>query len=255
MLAGCSGGGGAAPTRFNFRSDSPDRYVRIDRTGEPAIATALLSRGRATSRRRPTAAANRQSRRGNPFNAFNDQRDALNRGDPINDARDFAVLFTEGPQINALANYHYELGPQLRSLGRRPARPRSSSPPSGMAEVDISTCVAQIAPAVLPDVITFDLNPPTSWPNGRGYDDPVVDRLLAAALLKISRLPARRTPSTRSSASSTRPRTRPARRCRPRSRICARRTPFPDRASRPGAPRATGLIHAPPSSLPGLAAR
>ena len=39
---------------------------------------------------------------------------------------------------------------------------------------------------VLPDVITFDPNTPTSWPNGRGYDDPVVDRLLAAALLKIS---------------------------------------------------------------------
>jgi hypothetical protein len=39
---------------------------------------------------------------------------------------------------------------------------------------------------VLPDVITFDANVPTSWPNGRGYDDPVVDRLLAAALLKIS---------------------------------------------------------------------
>ena len=24
------------------------------------------------------------------------------------------------------------------------------------------------------------------WPNGRGYDDPVVDRLLSAALLRIS---------------------------------------------------------------------
>jgi len=53
-------------------------------------------------------------------------------------------------------------------------------------QVDISTCVAQAAPVILPDVITLDSNVATSWPNGRSFDDPVVDRLLAAALLDIS---------------------------------------------------------------------
>jgi len=186
VLGGCGGGGGDGSDPFNFRSESADRYVRIDRTGEPAIATALLSR--VVDNPTPVDGSGKPVNpgAGNRFNGFNDQRDALNRGDPINDARDFAFMLTQGPQINALANYHYELGPQLRSLGLTPCSTEIASPPSGIGQVDIATCVAQVAPAVLPDVITFDPNTPTSWPNGRGYDDPVVDRLLAAALLKIS---------------------------------------------------------------------
>jgi hypothetical protein len=39
---------------------------------------------------------------------------------------------------------------------------------------------------VLPDVITYDPNVPVGWPNGRHFDDPVVDRLLAASLLKLA---------------------------------------------------------------------
>jgi hypothetical protein len=39
---------------------------------------------------------------------------------------------------------------------------------------------------VLPDVITYDPNVAVGWPNGRHFDDPVVDRLLAASLLKIA---------------------------------------------------------------------
>ena len=186
VLGGCGGGGGDGSDPFNFRSESADRYVRIDRTGEPAIATALLSR--VVDNPTPVDGSGKPVNpgAGNRFNGFNDQRDALNRGDPINDARDFAFMLTQGPQINALANYHYELGPQLRSLGFTPCSTEIASPPSGIGQVDIATCVAQVAPVVLPDVITFDPNTPTSWPNGRGYDDPVVDRLLAAALLKIS---------------------------------------------------------------------
>jgi len=184
VLGGCGGGGGSEP--FNFRTDAPDRYVRVDRTGEPAIAAALLSR--VVDNPPPVDGNGRPINpgAGNPFNGFNDQRDALNRGDPINDGRDFAFMLTRGPQINALARYHYELGPQLRFLGLTPCSTESASPPSGTNDVDISTCVAQAAPVVLPDVITFDPGTVAGWPNGRGYDDPVVDRLLAAALLKIS---------------------------------------------------------------------
>ena len=39
---------------------------------------------------------------------------------------------------------------------------------------------------ILPDVITFDFAAPEGFPNGRTYDDPVVDRILAAALLKLT---------------------------------------------------------------------
>lgn len=187
VLAGCGGGGddGNAGV-FQFRSDAPDRYVRIDRTGEPAIATALLSR--VVDNPTPVDGTGKPVNpgSGNKFNNFNDQRDALNRGEPVNDARDFAFMLTQGPQINALASYHYELGPQLRSLGLTPCSTEKVTPPSGIADIDISTCVAQAAPAVLPDVITFDPNVAASWPNGRTFDDPVVDRLLAVALLKIS---------------------------------------------------------------------
>jgi hypothetical protein len=185
-LSGCGGGGGDGGTQFDFRTDAADRYVRVDRMGEPALATALLSRN--VDNPTPVDGAGKPVNpgAGNKFNAFNDQRDAFNRGDPANDARDFAFMLTQGPQVNSLANYHYKLGPQLRALGFTPCSVETATPPSGIAQVDISGCVAQVAPVVLPDVVTLDPNAATRWPNGRTFDDPVVDRLLAAALLKVA---------------------------------------------------------------------
>lgn len=180
-FAGCSNDD--PDNSFSFRSDSPDRYVRVDRTGQPAIATALLSRDPAVQPVGPTGVLLNP---GNAANTFNDQRDALNRGDPVNDARDFAGIMTVGPQSNALRNIHYEVGPQLRALGLTPCSTETSTPPASNAQVDITTCVAQAAPVILPDVITFDFAAPAGWPNGRGFDDPVVDRLLAAALLNLT---------------------------------------------------------------------
>jgi len=186
LLGGCGGGGGERYDPFNFRTDAPERFVRVDRAGEPAIATALLSRAVGNPAPVDGSGTPVNPGAGNPFNGFDDQRDAFNRGDPIDDARDFAFMLTRGPQVNALASYHYELGPQLRFLGLTPCSTEMASPPSGVSQVDISMCVAQVAPVVLPDVITYDPETVAGWPNGRGYDDPVVDRLLAAALLKIS---------------------------------------------------------------------
>jgi hypothetical protein len=168
---------------FAFKTDSPDRYVRVDRTGQPAIATALLSRDPAILPQGPTGLPLNP---GNAANGFNNQRDALNRGDPVNDARDFAGLLTVGPQPNSLRNIHYKVGPALRALGLTPCSVETVTPPAGPADVDISACIAQVAPVVLPDVITYDPAAAQGWPNGRGFDDPVVDRLLAAALLRIS---------------------------------------------------------------------
>ena len=183
VLGGCSDSENAPAPRFEFATATKDRYVRVDRTGEPTIATALLSRDPAIQ---PTSPSGTLLNPGNASNSFNNQRDALNRGDPVNDARDFAGLMTVGPQSNALRNIHYKVGPALRALGLTPCSTETVTPPAGSAQVDISTCVAQAAPVILPDVITFDLSAAPGWPNGRGYDDPVVDRLLAAALLRIS---------------------------------------------------------------------
>lgn len=187
-LGGCGGGGGSN-NDFSFNNASPDHYVRIDRMGEPAVATALLSRTNGSPT--PVDGTGKPVNPGasNKFNNFDNQRDAFNRGDPVNDARDFAFMLTVGPQVNSLANYHYKLGPQLRALGLTPCSTETVTPPSGISQVDISGCVAQAAPVVLPDVITYDPNVAASWPNGRTFDDPVVDRLLAASLLKLTGSP------------------------------------------------------------------
>jgi len=189
VLSACGGGGGGGDDPYNFRSDTTDRYVRIDRMGEPALATALLSKS--VNDPVPVDGNGTPVNPGasNKFNNYNDQRDAFNRGEPANDARDFAFMLTAGPQINSLANYHYKLGPQLRALGVTPCSTEKVVPPSGIGDVDITGCVAQVAGAVLPDVITYDPNAAVGWPNGRGFDDPVVDRLLAASLLKLSGSP------------------------------------------------------------------
>ena len=58
----------------------------------------------------------------------------------------------------------------------------------GLAAIGLATIAqAQTAP-IFPDVMAFDANVGVAagWPNGRHFDDPVVDRLLAAALLRIS---------------------------------------------------------------------
>ena len=95
-LGGCSGGGssgnGGINPNFGFRTDSADKFVRVDRMGEPALATALLSK--TVDSPTPLDGNGKPVNPGssNKFNNFNDQRDAFNRGDPVNDARDFAFI-------------------------------------------------------------------------------------------------------------------------------------------------------------------
>ena len=189
-MAGCGGGGGtnsadSGPDTFVFATATPDRYARVDRMGQPAVATALLSRNDRAPVPQDGAGNPVNPGAGNPFNSFDNQRDALNRGDPVNDARDFAFMFTRGPQINALANIHFKLGPQMRALGLVPCSTETTVPPLSPADVDISVCVALAGPVILPDVVSYNPNATPGWPNGRGFDDPVIDRLLAAALLRI----------------------------------------------------------------------
>lgn len=191
LLAACGGGSDEAtvsPTtqaaEFVFDETPSDSalYTRVDRTGAPAVGTALLSR--ATNVTIPGVGGGILNP-GVATNNFPDQRDQLNRGDPINDARDFAGVFVAGPQSNSLKNIHFKIGGELRALGLTPC---STEPAGGAvtnADVNVDTCVAQAAPVILPDVITYDFAAPEGFPNGRTYDDPVADRLLAAALLRL----------------------------------------------------------------------
>ena len=194
LLAACGGGdssrevqGGppAAPAEFVFDTTPAGSplYLRVDRMGAPAIGTALLSRDTAVV---ITAAGGGVLNPGNAANPFNDQRDQFNRGDPANDARDFAATFVAGPQANSLQNIHFRVARELRSLGLTPCSTEPAGNATSRDQVNVDVCVAQAAPAVIPDVLTYDFAAPQGWPNGRFYDDPVIDRLLAAALLRIS---------------------------------------------------------------------
>lgn len=193
LLSACSGGGsspqpaGQPPKSPEFAFDTTPAdsalYVRVDRTGAPAVATALLSKatnvtitGVGGGVLNPATAANN----------FNDQRDQLNRGDPVNDFNDFAGTIVAGPQSNSLQNIHFKLNAELRALGLTPCSTVPAGGPATKADVNVDTCVAQAAPVILPDVITYDFGAPEGFPNGRAFDDPVADRLLAAALLKIT---------------------------------------------------------------------
>jgi hypothetical protein len=171
-----SGAPGVDRGPFEFRNELATRYSRVDRMGQPATATVLID----SSTPAPGAP-------GNPANPNANLRDAFNRADPATDAAVFGGGFVERLKL-----IHFELAgngspPQagsLRDLGLIPC----STPGATPAETNIDICLAQAASVVLPDVITLDPNQavPDSWPNGRFFDDPVVDRLVAAALLNIS---------------------------------------------------------------------
>ena len=191
MLSACNGGGDQTATpppttsfpAFIFDPTPSDSavWIRVDRMGAPAVATALLSKSNSVSVPGVGGAIL------NPVNAANagtDQRDQFNRGDPINDARDFAAVLVAGPQSNSLKNLHFKLANELRSVGLTPC---STTPAAATAaDENVDNCVAQAAPVIVPDVLVYDFSKPGGFPNGRHYDDPVADRLLAASLLQIS---------------------------------------------------------------------
>lgn len=193
LLGGCGGGsddtappapgGQSSPYTFDETPADSALFLRVDRTGAPAVGTALLSRATTVT---ITTASGAILNPGIATNTFNDQRDQLNRGEPANDFRDFAATLVAGPQANALQNIHFKIGREMRALGLTPC---STEPAGGAAtrvEVNVDACVAQAAPVIIPDVITFDFAAPQGFPNGRTFDDPVADRLLAAALLRLT---------------------------------------------------------------------
>ncbi len=143
------------PGTYNVRVDGPERYVRVDRMGQPVVGTVLLSRVPGS---RPNG---------------DNQRDALNRAEPGDDTSFVPEM------LATLKTLLQQLNPALTAAGVTPCSQGAGS------TINIDKCVLQVAPVIVPDVITFDLDRPTSWPNGRRFDDPVVDRILALALIDL----------------------------------------------------------------------
>src|SRR6202521_3187783 len=114
VLGGCNDDGGGN-NNFTFNAASADRYVRIDRMGEPALATPLLSK--TVDSPTPVDGNGKPVNPGsaNKFNNFNDQRDAFNRSDPVNDAR-----FRVHPDHGAADQLACRLPLQARPAASRP---------------------------------------------------------------------------------------------------------------------------------------
>lgn len=164
LVAGCDDSGSRATVEV--RDNPVSDYARVDRAGQPAVASALLRGG------------SMPVRDSIPDNGADNERDHFNLGDPQGDAA-FAPAF-----VDTLIAVNNALADDLDAVGV--PRCAVGEPGSIDSADDIETCIAQAAPVVIPDVITLDLTAPAGWPNGRLPDDPVVDRLLAAALLDLS---------------------------------------------------------------------
>ncbi len=142
---------------FQFAPNDPSDYTPVDRVGFAANSTLLQLLA---------------------------DKDAYNLGTPGDDA---ALVFAPG-LTESLDTWHYGiLGMQvpfntgiqddLLSLGLTPCRPPQDPMP---------TCLGQIGPLVIPDVIGIDLTNPPGFPNGRMLADPVMDILLAVIWLDLS---------------------------------------------------------------------
>ena len=56
---------------------------------------------------------------------------------------------------------------------------------AGLVPATVSESLAQAGPVIVPDTIKYNPDQPTNYPNGRRLIDPVVDRTIAAALLRL----------------------------------------------------------------------
>ncbi len=158
---------------FNFRTDAPSAYTQVDRSGMPAVSTALVSAP---------------------------MKNAYNAGSPANDvmgtdcANDVTTCTWAGEFVNSLTGIHQltpnggvPLDDQLESLGLTACGNSNEDGGSALA------CVAQevatdlmVARLVVPDVITIDTGADAGFPNGRRLSDPVMDITLAILLLDLS---------------------------------------------------------------------
>jgi hypothetical protein len=129
-----------------FDADPPTAYIRVDRMGMPAVATAVIS-----------------------------SKDAYNAADPSDDAAGTFV----GEIVASVQFLHSALDDDLAALGLTPCGPSATEPTIGQ-------CIDQAAPFVVPDTLTIDVSGAAGFPNGRALPDPVIDVTLALILLDLS---------------------------------------------------------------------
>lgn len=93
-------------------------------------------------------------------------RDQFNSGEPQDDG-DYSEQI-----VPRLSTIHFELDDDLQA--------------SGLTPCPLDRCIQQAVPGIVPDVIHLKVAGPDGFPNGRTLDDPVVDRLIAIALLDLT---------------------------------------------------------------------
>lgn len=153
--AGASGGTvcGALPV-YDFRTDPDSAFVRFDRMGMPAVATALIPSARKT---------------------------AYNGAGPTEDA---AGAFA-GDIVSTLTGIHMALDDDLAGAGLDPC---------SMTGGAMSQCITQrvggaggptVVSLILPDTLQINTDAAAGFPNGRMLPDPVVDVTLAVVLLDM----------------------------------------------------------------------
>jgi hypothetical protein len=123
-----------ATARSTTGDTSSGSYVQIERMAIPAINTALI----------PSA-----------------QKDAFNRADPANDARDYRA--TAQGTIEALRG----------AVGSVAGFPAEDSP---------GVPAATLATVLIPDVVTIDFSKPVQFTNGRRLQDDVIDAAVGLVL-------------------------------------------------------------------------
>lgn len=145
---GCGGGDGDDASDFVFATDAPSAYTQIDRHAAVEAGTV----GIAASAGLGIAPVR------DLYNASNPEEDAAGRW--------------LGEITTSVEALHSVLDDDLIGAGLVPA--------------SVATSLAQAGPVIVPDIIRYNPDQPTSYPNGRNLTDPVVDLTVAAAVLDLS---------------------------------------------------------------------
>lgn len=151
VLYACSGGDDNDfdnDEGFNFASDAPSAYTQIDRHAAVEAGTVGIA---------ATAGL-----------GIAPIRDLYNASNPVEDAAGRWV----GEITNSVTALHGALDDDLRAAGLVPA--------------SVEKSLAQAGPVIVPDIIRYNPDLPTSYPNGRNLTDQVVDLTIAAAMLDLS---------------------------------------------------------------------
>jgi hypothetical protein len=172
------GGGQCSPFRTDpaVESSTATGYVRVDRMGMPAVATALVGTA-------DTTAAMRYS-----------DKDNYNDSNPTEDS-EFTV---SGPgMLMSLGAIHALLDADLIAHGVTPCSATRTVPALG-AMVPIcaaqnyngqplgSSTPAPVATLIIPDTLRFDPTATSAFPNGRNLPDDVIDPTLAVLLVSLT---------------------------------------------------------------------